>query len=252
MARQLSELRKMQRHQLSKVNKDELIESILAAGQDDVGLSSIMDKFAEVIKEMDSLKALVSSPQSIINKKIASLEIKVEKQSEIIFKQQLFLETLDRRERQANLVVLGVPDNDEDFDGVTSDENKLSKIWTKIGVDVAATYRRLGRRTNQDNQRSRPLLVTLQDKSIRASILDRAKNLKTSGDSYRKIFIKKDIHPAVRKEWERLRNVEKTEKDRPENVGCVVRLDTRERKVFRDNIVIDSWNPQGFWSGHSS
>ena len=116
MARQLSELRKMQRHQLSKVNKDELIESILAAGQDDVGLSSIMDKFAEVIKEMDSLKALVSSPQSIINKKIASLEIKVEKQSEIIFKQQLFLETLDRRERQANLVVLGVPDNDEEFD----------------------------------------------------------------------------------------------------------------------------------------
>ena len=76
--------------------------------------------------------------------------------------------------------------------------------------------------------------------------MDRVKNLKTSGELFKKIYIKKDIHPSIRKEWERLRSVEKTEKDRPENVGCVVRLDTQERKVYRDNVVIDSWNPQGF------
>ena len=244
MAKQLSELRKMQRHQLNKVNKDELIESILAAGQEVEGLPSIMNKIDEVIKEMDSLKALVISPQSVINKKIASLESKVEKQSEIIVKQQLFLEALDRKEREANLVVLGVPDYEEDFDGASSDESKLSKIWTKIGVgDVTTTHRRLGQR---NTQRSRPILVTLQDKNERVNILDRAKHLKTSGELFKKIYIKKDIHPSVRKEWERLRSVEKTEKERPENVGCVVRLDTRERKVYRDNIVIDSWNPQGF------
>ena len=244
MAKQLSELRKMQRHQLNKVNKDELIESILAAGQEVEGLPSIMNKIDEVIKEMDSLKALVISPQSVINKKIASLESKVEKQSEIIVKQQLFLEALDRKEREANLVVLGVPDYEEDFDGASSDESKLSKIWTKIGVgDVITTHRRLGQR---NTQRSRPILVTLQDKNERENILDRAKHLKTSGELSKKIYVKKDIHPSVRKEWERLRSVEKTEKERPENVGCVVRLDTRERKVYRDNIVIDSWNPQGF------
>ena len=234
----------MQRHQLNKVNKDELIESILAAGREVEGLPGIMNKFDEVIKEMDSLKALVISPESVINKKITSLESKVEKQADIIFKQQLFLEALDRKERAANLVILGVPDYEEVFDGETSDESKLNKIWTKIGAgSVNATHRRLGQR---NIQRSRPILVTLQDKNERLNILDRARNLKTSGELFKKIYIKKDIHPSIRKEWERLRSVEKTEKDRPENVGCVVRLDTQERKVYRDNVVIDSWNPQGF------
>ena len=131
------------------------------------------------------LKALVISPQSVINKKIASLESKVEKQAEIIVKQQLFLEALDRKEREANLVVLGVPDYEEDFDGASSDESKLSKIWTQIGVgDVTTTHRRLGQR---NNQRSRPILVTLQDKNERVNILDRAKHLKTCHELFKKI-----------------------------------------------------------------
>ena len=152
----------MQRHQLSKVNKDELIESIFAAGREVGGLPGIMNKFDEVIKEMGSLKALVISPESVINKKITSHENKVQKQADIIFKQQLFLEALDRKERAANLVILGVPDYEEVFDGETSDESKLNKIWTKIGAgSVNATHRRLGQR---NIQRSRPILVTLQDK----------------------------------------------------------------------------------------
>ena len=88
--------------------------------------------------------------------------------------------------------------------------------------------------------------LTLRDKTVRGGILDQAKNLKTRSEPYSKIYVKKDVHPSVRKEWQRLRDAEKTERDRPENVGCVVRLDTRERKLYRDGCVIDSWRPQSF------
>ncbi len=58
--------------------------------------------------------------------------------------------------------------------------------------------------------------------------------------------MKKDVHPSVRKEWRRLPDVEAAEKAKPENVGCVIRLDTRERKVYKDDTVIDAWNAQFF------
>ena len=71
-------------------------------------------------------------------------------------------------------------------------------------------------------------------------------SLKTAGDNVKTIFIKKDVHPRVRKEWQRLRDVERAEKEKPENVGCVIRLDPRERKVYKDREVIDSWSPLFF------
>ena len=174
----------------------------------------------------------------------------MDKQSDIIAKQQLYLESLDRKEREANLVILGVPDEHESLDGAVSDEDKLQRIWSKVGVrNVVGTHRRLGKRTDTTDtsaRRCRPILLTLQDKMLRGNILDQAKNLKTSGDVYKKIYVKKDIHPAVRKEWQRLRDVERTEKERPDNEGCVIRLDTRERKLYRDGQVIDSWSPLVF------
>ena len=53
--------------------------------------------------------------------------------------------------------------------------------------------------------------------------------------------------PNIRMEWRRLREVERNEKERPENSGCVIRLDTRERKVYRDGEVIDEWSQQSFF-----
>lgn len=56
--------------------------------------------------------------------------------------------------------------------------------------------------------------MTLQDKTLRSNILDHAKNLKNLNDPYKKIYVKKDVHPTVRKEWQRLREAEKKEKER--------------------------------------
>ena len=88
------------------------------------------------------------------------------------------------------------------------------------------------------------MLLTIPQKDMRSRILANAKNLKTAGEKFSRIYVKKDVHPGVRKEWQRLREAEAKEKERPENAGCDIRLDTRQRKLYRDGEVIDTWNPQ--------
>ncbi len=257
MAKSLAELKRLPRHQLNKVNKDELIESILSspAGDGEVALVAITDKLNAVMQEMAELKRALTSPDSFVNKKFTELQSQLDRQSEILAKQQQFLEKIDRKERENNLVILGVPDEHEALDGAVTEEGKLAKVWEKIGVtNVAGTSRRLGGRSDAGNRggrgdagnRRRPILLTIEDKEQRTRILENAKRLKTSGDLYSKVYIKKDVHPSVRNEWRRLRTAEATERERPENTGCVIRLDTRERKLYRDDVVIDSWNPQFF------
>ena len=86
----------------------------------------------------------------------------------------------------------------------------------------------------------------MDSKSSRDGVLEKAKRLKESGSIFSKVYIKKDVHPSVRNEWTRLRKAETAEKERPENAGCSIHFDARERKLYRDGVVIDSWNPHPF------
>lgn len=135
-------------------------------------------------------------------------------------KQQQFLEALDRKELETNIVVLGVPDENEALDCATTDQEKLNKIWTKVGISsVEGTHRRLGRVLPTGDgftqRRSRPILFTLRDKDQRTSILNNANKLKSIGGNFGRIYIERDIHPSIRKEWRRLRDIEAAEKARP-------------------------------------
>ena len=72
---------------------------------------------------------------------------------------------------------------------------------------------RLGNNVNNRDgiPRRRPILVTVASRCARDVVLEKAKVLKTSGDTL-KIYIKKDVHQAVRAEWKRLHDAEKTNK----------------------------------------
>ena len=169
----------------------------------------------------------------------------IEKQAEVIARQQTFLESIDRREREIKLVVLGVPDESESLDGETTDGGKLRKIWSKLDEPVnIQPCQRLGRAVPGDHKW--PILVTLASRQLRDKILGKTKKLKESGAPYDSVYVKKDVHPSVRKEWKRLRDAEAAEKVKPEYTGCVIRLDTKERKLYRDGVVIDSWRPASF------
>lgn len=245
MAKSLSELSKLNRGQLVRMTKDDLIESIMSIqGQDETLLLTLTGKLDTLTSEIASLKVAVTSPESVINKKLENLQAQVDKQAEIMSKQQRFLETLDRKERESNLVFLGVPDENESLDGRTTDERKVTKILEQIGVNEnIRSHRRLG---NSAGDRKRPILVTVASKDVRDKILEKTKALKEAGEVYHRIYIKRDVHPSVRAEWKRLREAERKEKERPENVGCVIRLDTKERNLYRDRVIIDTWKQQFF------
>ena len=236
----------MQRNQLNRINKDDLIESILPTSDANEDLVQVlMVRLNELASDVKELTKAVTAPDSCINKKFEELQTQVNKQAEILAKQQRYLQILDRKERENNLIITGVPDENESLDGATTEEDKLKKIWSKVGVRVEMqSHRRLGRRDDGNSRRA--ILVTLAGKSIRDKILETTNQLKNAGEDYKRIYIKKDVHPSIRKEWKRLYDAERAEKERPENAGCVVRLDARERKLYRDGVVIDSWNLQSF------
>lgn len=89
-------------------------------------------------------------------------------QADIIPRQQQFLESLDRKEREVNIVALGLPDEGEALDGAVTDTDKLKKVWEKVGV--ACRQRRLGAQA-EGGRRSMPLLLTIPEKNIRWQIL---------------------------------------------------------------------------------
>ena len=174
------------------------------------------------------------------------MQLQVNNQADIIAKQQRFLEFLDRKERECNLVLLGVPDDHEALDGATTDQDKVDKAWEATRATCRVTsMRRLGKAGDAgQNGRRRPILVTVATREDRDAVLAVAKHLKTATDPYKKVYIKKDVHPSVREEWRRLRDAEKTERERPENVACNIYLNVRERQLYKDGMVIDKWNCQ--------
>ena len=223
-----------------------MIDSILAStDSDDVALQYVTEKLSEVMQELTQVKTALTSTESPINKKVAELQQQVNMQSDIIAKQQRYLEMLDRKERECNLVLLGVPEDGENIGNATVDNDKIKEIWRVIGSSVNITSnKRLG---HQNPHRRRPILITVESRESRDAVLEKAKVLKQSDQEiFKKIFIKKDIHPSVRAEWKRLRDAEKTEKERPENAGCNIVFNSRERQLYKDGVVIDKWRLMGF------
>ena len=233
----MAELREMTQNQIMKINKETLIASRVSSNDGRALNQALHNKLGEISKELLDVKSQFSSPESGINQRMTKLQEKVDKQAEIIASQQNFLEAFDIKERETRLIILGKPDESESLEGETADQGKLQKVWSQIGeIPEVKSCRRLGR--GEASVR--------EAREARDKVLANTRKLKEAGAKYERIFVKKDVHPSVRNEWKRLRDVEAAEKGRPENVGCVIQLDTRERKMYRDNVVIDSWQPAPF------
>lgn len=87
MAKALTELRRIQRSQLSRLTKEDLIESILAIRYtNEAAVKELTGKFQNLVKEVVELKVAVTSPDSNINKKMDELQGQGKNQVEIILK----------------------------------------------------------------------------------------------------------------------------------------------------------------------
>ena len=155
------------------------------------------------------------------------------------------LETYDAKSRSSQVIIYGVKEDDDTL-GETDNDRVLKIIdETKAfqnGSLGAIQSRRVGNTPSQPGKPPRALLVTLQNADQQRKLLENAKKL-GSVDGFKKIYIKKDKHPTVRFEQNRLRKKEKEEKAKPDNHGCDIRYDHKRRVLLKDDVVIDRFCP---------
>lgn len=79
--------RALQRSQLSRKNKEELIDMILAfAGEDGTALASINKRMDDVVRAVDALNDTIASQNNVMKKNYEELKVRPDKQEEIIAK----------------------------------------------------------------------------------------------------------------------------------------------------------------------
>ena len=73
MPKLLSDLRRLPKAQLKSINKDELIDSILASTDfEDVALQYVTEKLYEVVQELPQVKIALTNKESPINKRMTA------------------------------------------------------------------------------------------------------------------------------------------------------------------------------------
>ena len=129
------------------MTKDELIDSILSPDPTDDTVQTMQTMAAELAAlrtEISVLKDTLTSPESAMNMRVNAVETQLNKQAEMISKQQRFLEDIDRKERECNLILFGVPDDNESLDGATTDEAKVRKVFEAAGATNDVRYDIIG------------------------------------------------------------------------------------------------------------
>ena len=99
---------------------------------------------------------------------------------------------------------------------------------------------RIGKK-NDDIERKRPILVVTKSNEERTKILKSKNKLKDGNTEFKSVYIKADEPLCVQKEWKRLKDAMKREKDAPCNVGCTIKIDYKKRELLRDAQVIDKF-----------
>ena len=140
----------------------------------------------------------------------------------IINNQQKFLEALDARERRRNLILYGLQEenNTLGLNDIERVQTVLKAISLTDGFDPRSWEMR--RLVNSDNRKKGPLWIAVDNQGVRNVILEKAKKLKETEENLSTVYIKKDLHPAVRREMARLREHKKRKKKKSEIVGEIL------------------------------
>ena len=168
------------------------------------------------------------APFAEVVKKIAPIE-------QTIQNHQRYLDQVDAKKRETNVIITGVSEQPE-----CDDDEAVKKILQAVGCDSVRPVRvsRIGKK-NEDVTRKRPILVVTESNTERKKILTNKSKLKESNNEFKSVYIKADEPLCVQKEWKRLKAACRREKDGPTNTGCTIKIDYRKRELLRDDQVID-------------
>ena len=219
------------------------------AATSDTSMCSILLQILHEIKQSRADNKAVA--QSLLNLKEMQNNqgTEIKKLTAALVQQQRFCESIDAKARETNVLIMGLPDNGKTFCDKTSDKEKVRAVLDKMGcANVKVDDLEMHRLGEAGPSKCRPLLLKAACKKTRAEMLENAKELKKAENTeeVKNVYIKKDIHPSVRKEWKRLRDVEDAEKKKPANQGADIKLDPKTRTITRNGAVIDRWQLLGF------
>ena len=199
----------------------------------------ILAQILEEIKKLNQFRETTDAQMKELKQSNESMK-------KTLAQQQRFLEGLDADKRATNVIAVGVPEDALTFEGTTAENDEAMSQMILQAIDCAdirvTAVNRLGKKGNA--ARPRPIKITLEQASQRPHLLEKAKNL--AGGPLKEIRLKKDVHPAIRREYARLHEVEKSEREKPENAGLEVRYDPRQRTVLVDGQAVDSFMPSFF------
>lgn len=219
------------------------------ANQDNDAPEAVLRIESKLDKILEELK-VNKTERDLLRDQLQALSEENKRLGRIIYQHQRYLETVDAEKRLGNLIITGIPEGQLVLGDETliTDEDKCKAIFTAIGKQDTKFREilRLGKTPTDANAYTRPVKVCLENPPDRKAILENAKQLKEAGDTFKRIYIKKDMHPGIRKEFARLKESEKTEKQKPENQGKQVVYDHSTRQVKVDGIVVDQFQPTFF------
>lgn len=162
------------------------------------------------------------------------------------------MESLEAKDRSRNLIFTGLSEESNEIGD--NDYGKIKYILNKLKLTSISTdefiLKRLGTVYPESHEKynadyKRPLKVQVPTTDIRKQILENKDELKKITE-LKKIYVKKDTHPTIRKELKRIYDKEKEEKDKPENAGVEINYDHKRRVLYRGGQVIDRFNPNYF------
>ena len=211
-----------------------------------VGSTVQLPAYGKDISLLDSRLKLVEEITQTLKKDVEKLH----KSSEIFDKkaqdvshlanalnaQQKSITSMYEKEREKHIIVTRVSEDTGELN------NTISEIFNTIGCSTTKPVKisRLGT-LKSDATRPRPILVILSSSEERDLVLEKAKSLKGAGERFSKIYLQKDLHPDVRKEWNRLRAACKSEKEKSVNVSAKIYIDYKMGILKKDGVIIDRY-----------
>ena len=257
----LDEVKDLDAAGLGKLNKAQLAKLLESALSDKTRLMSDLAEMggtddeddSSILRQLRSQSALTLQTVQRFDARMEKYEqrlgqLEVENQSmrneikslwSVVDDQVRQLEYMDSTERANKLVIFGVPDGT--WNGCDTDSEKVQLIGTTAGCEINDfTAKRVGK---LHGGTSRPIHVILKDGAKRNEIVSKTKDVSNHA-GFTSVKVKKDVHPAVRREWGRLYASYDSHKTDPQNTGHVIEFDKKKRCITRDQDVVDSWRPR--------
>ena len=214
-----------------------------------VNLGELIDIFKSLMNPIEQKLEQLTKRSSSQDAKISLLEANIKEKdttiatmTEIIINMQSSLNRIDTSTRNNNIIISGLQEEDlviNEVGELSSDEEKIKCLFKVMDVDsdvlASADNFECSRIGQSRDNATRLLKVNVKSKITRDKILDKAPSLKEKNELWKKVYVKKDVHPVYSKETSRLYRKKKTLKEQNPNKEIKI----QDGKLLVDGRTVD-------------